>query len=521
MTTLKSSGGKADGDERFAALLNNAGAVRAVASSVEGTLGAKGLNCMLVDRFGNTTITNDGSTILDRMDAAHPAARLLIHAAKAQEKAVGDGTTTTVVLANALIQEGAAQIVRGVPAAKVIEGLRLGVDAALAGLKSLARPVSSLKDPRLLYTARVAARSQHDIAALVLEAARLVGAEQLADPAFRLQDLVRAEEGAANEVIAGLLLSQTRLNRLMPLSASPARLLLIDDALEPEPVKEGALSTESGFARYLENERLFRQQVAQILDTNVQAVLAARNIHEIAEEAMTAAGIIAFRRVSARDMFRVAVHTGARLLKRGGLNRSAEEIEAALGRAERIEEDERLEFTRIEGGSGRPTATILVGAATAEVKEERERIARDGASAAQYAFAEGVLPGGGAAELAAISAVRRRREAAQGMAIYGIDCVLESLKRPAAQMTANAGFNPLEKVEEAMAAQSREANPALAIDLDTGQVADMERLEVIDPLRVKQAALKTAAEVAEAILSIQTVLRRREGPENAPESPAS
>jgi len=247
----------------------------------------------------------------------------------------------------------------------------------------------------------------------------------------------------------------------------------------------------------------------------IQVVMATKNIDDFAEEALTEMGAVAFRRLSTRDLHRVAQHTGARPLKRSSLNRSMDDLKTALGQAEAVVEDERLELTRIEGGSGKPTATILVGAATAEMKEERERIARDAASSIQHAFTEGIVPGGGACELAAIEAVRRIREEARGMAIYGVDCVMEALKRPLAQMAANAGFNPLEKVEEALAAQMREGALSLAIDLDTGAVADMWVQGVVDPLKVKYVALSTAAEVAEAILSIQTVIRRRDATDTA------
>ncbi|MEB9898019.1 TCP-1/cpn60 chaperonin family protein, partial [Bacillus cereus] len=113
-------------DERYATLLNNANAVRALASAVEGTLGPKGLDVMLVGANGDVVITNDGVTILEKMDVSHPAARLLIQVARAQQSEVGDGTTTATVLAGALVQEGVAQVTRGVPAAKVVTGMLEG-----------------------------------------------------------------------------------------------------------------------------------------------------------------------------------------------------------------------------------------------------------------------------------------------------------------------------------------------------------------------------------------------------------
>jgi len=92
--------GGTDVDEHLAALVGNAAAVAAVASAVQGTLGTKGLDTMLVDRFGDVTVTNDGVTILDKMDVKHPAARLVINAARAQDRQVGDGTTTATLIAS-------------------------------------------------------------------------------------------------------------------------------------------------------------------------------------------------------------------------------------------------------------------------------------------------------------------------------------------------------------------------------------------------------------------------------------
>ncbi|HOM70882.1 MAG TPA: TCP-1/cpn60 chaperonin family protein, partial [Armatimonadota bacterium] len=173
-----------DVDERLAALLANAGAIRTVAAAVEGTIGPKGLNCMLVDRFGDVIITNDGSAILDKIDVTHPASRMLINTAKAQDDEVGDGTTTATVLASALISEGTNQVVRGVPVTKVIEGIRLGVSEAVSYITEQAKQISDFDNPLLMQTALVSARGQNDLAELSVKAAKLVGLDKLADPAF-------------------------------------------------------------------------------------------------------------------------------------------------------------------------------------------------------------------------------------------------------------------------------------------------------------------------------------------------
>lgn len=155
-------------------------------------------------------------------------------------------------------------------------------------------------------------------------------------------------------------------------------------------------------------------------------------------------------------------------------------------------------------------ATVLVGATTAEVVGERERIAKDAAASVQSAIEGGVVPGGGSLELSVAREVEKVQESIRGMAAYGVECVVEALKRPMSQIVANAGFNPLEKMGDVIAAQTETGNNSLAVDCDSGNVADMYEIGVVDPANVKIYALKAAGEVAEAILRIDTIIKKRE-----------
>jgi chaperonin GroEL (HSP60 family) len=493
----------------MAALVSNATAIRTVASAVEGTLGPKGLNVMLVDKFGDTTVTNDGITILKKIDANHPAARMLIDVARAQEDEVGDGTTTAAILASALVTEGTNQIARGVPAAKVIEGLRVAAKRAQEFFRSRSRPLDGPDDAMALQAALIAGRGNEDVAQLAVEAARLFGPAKLAERSFKLAKTVVAKEGAENEVFSGLIIDKERMTKQMRKSIDQAKVLVLDDALEPEEVEDDALSTEAGFARYLELKNEFKENVAKLAGMGVSFVAVARGVDSVAEEILTDSGAMVVRRVSSRDLERLCEHTASKAIKRTSLGRSRDELKTILGSCERVYQDEKLEHIRVIGGAGKPTATILVGAATREVKDERERIARDAAAAVQQSLSGGVLPGGGSIEAAASSVLREVKDSAAGMASYGVDCMIEALKRPLAQIVANAGFNPLEKVEDVIAAQNRQGKDSLAVDCETGEVADMAELGVVDPAPVKIHALTAAAEVAEAILRINTIIRKR------------
>jgi chaperonin GroEL (HSP60 family) len=502
-----------DGDERLAALYSNATAVRAIATAVEGTIGPKGLDTMLVDKRGNVIITNDGVTILEKMEVVHPAARMLINVASAQQEEIGDGTTTATLLAAALLAEGVAQVERGVPVTRVIEGIQSGVAYALKRLKERSRTLEELGDDALFQVAMVAGRQHEDIASLVTEAARLIGFEKLRDETYRLSEHVIARAGAVSEVFQGVILNKRRMSAQMPDRVEQAKILIVDDALEPEEIDGEALGTEAGFLLYRQYKEEFRRNLERLVAMGVNVVFTDRGVSPIAEEILGEAGVMIVQRVAAKDLRKIAEHTGARPIKRTGLGKSPEELAKFLGAAQAVYEEERAENIRILGGAGKPLATILVGASTEEVVGERLRIARDAASSVQAAVRGGVVPGGGAVELWVAREVEKWRETVRGMTGFGVEAVARALRKPMTQIVLNAGFNPLEKVEEASVAQVETQCDSLAIDCDDGSVIDVMVRGIFDPAPVKLHALRAAGEVTVAIMRIQTVIRMRENAE--------
>lgn len=507
---LKQANGGSEADERFAALVTNGNAIRVVSAAVEGTIGPKGLDTMLLGSSGEVVITNDGVTILDNMDVHHPAARMLINIARAQQAEVGDGTTTATIMAGGLVREGINQVIRGVPIARVIEGIKYGVVLALETIKKKAKQIATVDDPVLYRIAMIAGREYNDIAKLVVEAAGLIGIEKLCEPGFKLSEIVTSQEGAENEVFMGVIVNKRRLSPEMPVMVENGKVLIMDDALEPEEMGDEALSTEAGFKRYLELQNEFKDNLQKIVTLGVKVVLTDRGVHSSAEEILSDAGIMVIQRVASRELRRVSEHTGARMIKRTGLKKNISNVADFLGMAVRVYEDEKLEHVRILGGAGKPMATILVGAATEEVVGERERIAKDAASSVQAAVKGGYVAGGGAVEIAISRELVKSRDMVQGMAAYGVDCVIHALRRPLSQIVENAGYNPLEKVENVIAAHGNANVDSLGIDCDSGEVADMMALGVIDPAAVKLHAIQAAGEVAVAILRIDTIIKKRE-----------
>jgi len=497
-----------ESDERYSALYSNTNAIQAIASAVEGTLGPKGLDTMLVDSTGKVIITNDGVTILNKMEASHPAAKMLIQVARSQQKEVGDGTTTATILSSQLLTESVNQINKGVPIPKLIKGIKEGIVLAIQYLKDHARNVEN--DDSLLYQiAYVAGREHNDVASLIIEAVNLLGIDKIKDSNFKFADSIVAHEGYDNELIFGLTLSKKPMNPQMPKEIENVKLLVIQDGFEPEQIDEEALGTEAGFTKYLQLKEEFKHNIQKIKSMGVNFIAVERGVDPIAEEFCVDHQIMVIQRLNSEDMRKIVDHTGARTIKRTGLNKHIEELQTYLGNAQSVCEDKHLNKVRITKGRGVPVATILVGASTGEIVEERERISKDAASSVQAAIKGGYVPGGGSIELYISKQIEKYREHIRGMEGFGLEVVALALRKPMAQIIANAGFNPLEKVEEAKAAQSETNNDALGIDSETGKVINMEQAGVVDPVLVKQHALKAAGEITEAILRIHSIIRMK------------
>lgn len=495
-------------DQHLAALLSNSGAVQAVTEAVRGTFGPKGLDCLLVDGQGTQIVTNDGITVLKAMDVNHPAAKMIISAVEDQETQVGDGTTTAAIIAGSLVAEGANQVIRGVPVIKVIEGIKIGIQNALQLLKDAITIIPDINSPILERIAFIAGREHRELADLIIQAGRILGGERLREPGFKLADQIIAIEGRENELILGAIINKEPLNKEMPRRLEKAKLIILDDALEPRMLESETLTTEAGLNQKLQHEREFIENINKLARLGVNLIITDRGISDQAEELLTDLGIIGVQRVAAHEWRRLAEMTGARPIKRWSLFKTLDELEKLTGDAAEVIVDECSKQIRILKTPHQKFVTILVGAYTKEVVGERERIAKDAASAVQAAWRGGVVPGGGSVEFA-IARILKRKQLV-GMTSYGFECVIEALKQPITQICANAGYNPLEKLEEVSVSDNDNLSFSIGVNCDTGMIEDLSENGVWDPYDVKYFAIQSAGEVAEAILRINTVIKMKE-----------
>jgi archaeal chaperonin len=482
----------------FNALESNSNAVMAVADTVRTTLGPKGLDKLLIDQAMNRHVSNDGVTILLSLKAIHPVARMIVEIAERQEQLVGDGTTTAVVMAAEMIKEGKRLVKElGVHPTKVVEGIESGVKHSCQILVKEAKKIS-LNDMALEQIVKTSLSSKMDgqkLSPLVILALRSVGKNALYNESFDFDKsiMVIRRTNMDDRVVNGIILERKRIDPEMPLEIKDARVMIAK--LDLKPVKESWLKENSKYEEilHMENDRVTKSKeiVDAILATGANTILiASPEVDEFVENFFVSRKVFAVR-ISTEEIEYLSRYTGAKPI------RMIEDLKkpGILGQADRIYEEESNGVIYLENGSGRNIVTMIVSGTTKETSLERWRAAIDGVNAAEAALNNGVVAGGGAAELHLIEKVKNLR--LKGLEQVGLEVVTSALESIMRQILTNAGFNGLEKV---MAAKA--SSDDFGIDIDTGETVDMWKKGVLDPLLVKTMALEAAGEIAKSVLRI-------------------
>ena len=267
------------------------------------------------------------------------------------------------------------------------------------------------------------------------------------------------------------------------------------------------MTTEAGFSHYMERERGFYYLLDHIIASGVKAVFVQRGLDKKAEAYLNTHGIYCLSRVRLKDIGRLAEYTGAKALSFGELEQI--DLKDALGFANSVYWDKEKETTEVLGGKGKPMVSIVIGAKTNEILNERVRIAKDAAASLQSALKHGMVAGGGASELYVARRLRYLALEEASLKKVGYDLLAKALEKPFQQMVENAGFRSMEKKALVDQAQLEHQSPMLGLDFRTGQIGDMDALGIYDALDIKLSAVAIAVEVAKSILKINVIIRKK------------
>ena len=491
---------------------NNILAARMVADTVKTTLGPKGMDKMLVSSIGDIIITNDGVTILQEMEIEHPAAKMLVEVAKTQEDAVGDGTTTAVILAGKLLENAEKLLDQKIHPTVIAKGYRLAAEKSQEILQKIATQITG-KDDHLLkniamtaMTGKSAENAKEKLGDIIVKAVKQI----MENENINLNN-IKLEKRKGNgindtELIAGIVLDKERVNSDMPKEIKNAKIALIDAALEiksPETETKISISSPEQMQAFLDQEeRMLKEMVEKIKKSKANVVFCQKGIDDVAQYYLMKEGIYACRRISKSDMEKLALATEAKVVSK--LNELSEK---ELGFAALVEEVKIGEegMTYVRGCKNPKSLTILIRGSTEHVIDETERAIKDGLGDVAAALKEKkIVAGGGAIEVEL--AKRLRKELAvkgrEQLAIEQFADALESIPRILAE---NAGIDPIDVITE-LRAKHNAGDMNAGLDLFTGKIDNTLKKGIIEPLKIKTQAIQSASEVAVMILRIDDVV---------------
>jgi thermosome len=494
----------------------------AMAQIIKTTLGPKGMDKMLVSDLGDIIITNDGATILEEMNVEHPTAKLMVEIAKTQDKEVGDGTTTSVVLAGNILKNSGMLLDRSIHPTTIIKGLELAENRANQVLDAISEKVTERDDATLNKIALVAMGSKGigsdsekaAIAKIVVDAIKQIAEKR--DGKINIDlDLIKIEKKAGGEVldtalINGIIVDKEIVHAGMPKRMENAKIALIDAALEIEKTETDAkieiTSPDQMEAFLKQEENTLRGMVDKIKAAGATAVFVQKGIDDVAQHYLAKNGIIAVRRVKKSDMEKLARATGATVVSTiDGL--SPKEI----GNAGSIEEKkiggEAMVF--VEKCKDPKSVSIFVRGGTEHVVSEVERAIKDSLGSVSSALEDGkYVTGGGSVEMELSKQLREYATSVGGREQLAIEAFADALESIPTALAENGGLDSIDTIVELKAKHSK-GEKTFGIDVMKGKIDDMSKLGVFEPSKVKRQAMASATETARLILRIDDIISAR------------
>ena len=496
---------------------NNIMAAKAVAQTVRTTLGPKGMDKMIVDSMGDVIITNDGVTILKEMQIEHPAAKMIIEVAKTQEGAIGDGTTTAVVLAGELLKKAEDLLDQNIHPTVLAKGYRIAEAQAQNILRKLSEKVSPDDEDSLrkiaitAMTGKGAEASKELLADLIVTAVKRVAIKEHDKIIVSLDDIKIekriGESTSKSELIEGIVLDKEIVHPEMPKKIVNAKIALLDAALEIKNTEIDAkiqITDPMQLNSFLDQEeRTLRDMVNKVKASGANVLLCQKGIDDLAQHFLAKEGILAARRVKKSDMEKLARATNGKIMSSWKELSSSELGQAGLVRQEKVGEEDMI---FVEKCKNPKCVTILVYGGTDHVTEEIKRAVTDALGDLAAVLREGsVVAGAGAVEMELAQSLRKFMATVNGREQLALQAFAEAMEIIPRTLAENAGLDPLDVLVKLRAAHDQGKKWA-GINVFTGEVMDAWTAGVLEPLKIKTQALSSATEVAEMILRIDDVI---------------
>jgi len=511
---LKEGGTETKGRE---AQKNNIAACKIIAEIVQTSLGPRGMDKMLVDSLGDVTITNDGATILKEIDVQHPAAKMMVEIAKTTDNEVGDGTTSVVVLAGALLENAELLIDQNVHPTIIVDGYRKAAKKTKQFLESIAEEVSASDKNILTKIAKTSmqtklVRKDSDQLAEIVVKSILAVAEKDGESYNVDIDDIKVEKKAGGsikdtKIIQGIVLDKEIVNGGMPTKITEAKIALINTALEISKTETDAkinISNPQQLKAFLDEEnRMLKTMVDKVIGSGANVVLCQKGIDDMAQHYLAKAGIIAVRRIKESDLEKLSRATGARIV-----TNLDDLFEKDLGNADIVEERkiEEDKWVFVEGCKHPKSVTLLLRGGSQRVVDEVERSVHDALMVVKDVMEKPlIVAGGGAPETFAATKLRSWAKSLEGREQLAAEKFADALESIPLTLSENAGMDPIDTMTYLRSKQQK-GEKWTGIDVMKGKIANMKSSDIIEPLTVKLQIVSAASEAACMILRIDDVI---------------
>jgi len=502
---------------------NNIAAAKLVADLVKTSLGPRGLDKMLVDSLGDVTITNDGATILKEIDAQHPAAKMMVEVSKTIDTEVGDGTTSSVVFAGALLEKAEKLLEKDVHSTVIVDGYQAAAEKSLELLAGFAKSIKPDDQESLIKIAKTSMQSKlisedsEPMSKLVVGAILKIAEKNGDAYSVDLDNLkVEKKSGASIQdtaLIKGIVLDKEIVHSGMPTKIQNAKIALVNAALEVEKTEMSAeirISDPTQMQMFLEEEnRMLKEMVTKLHHAGTNVLICQKGIDDISQHYLAKHGILAVRRVKESDMTKLAKATGGRITT------NLDDItEKDLGHADLVQQKkiETDKWVFIEGCKNPHSVTILIRGGSQRVVDEVDRSIHDSLMVVKDVIeTPSIVTGGGSAEAYLAGQLNEYADSFDGREQLAIKQYAEALESIPLTIAENAGMDPIDTIISLRAKQNS-GKKGSGINAREGKIGDMNSLSILEPLVVKEQIIKSATETACMILRIDDVIAISGGP---------
>ena len=496
---------------------NNIAAAKIIAEIVHTSLGPRGMDKMLVDSLGDVTITNDGATILKEIDVQHPAAKMLVEISKTTDNEVGDGTTSAVVLAGALLEHAESLITQDVHPTIIVDGYRKAAKKAKQFLDDIAEKITANDKSSLLKIAKTSMQTKlvrkdsEKLSEMVVKAILSVAEKNNEKYSVDIDDIkVEKKSGGSisdSSIIRGIVLDKEIVHSGMPKKTIDGKIALINTALEISKTETDAkinISNPQQMKSFLDEEnRMLKTIVDKVIGSGATVVLCQKGIDDMAQHYLAKAGILAVRRVKESDMTKLAKATGARIVTNLDDLFEKDLGSAALIQEKKVEEDK---WVFVEGCKHPKSVTLLLRAGSQRVVDEVERSIHDSLMVVIDVMEHpSIVAGGGAPETFAATKIRSWAKSLEGREQLAVEKFADALEAIPLALAENAGMDPIDTLTNLRSKQIK-GEKWIGIDVMKAKVGNMQSSDIIEPLIVKQQIVSAAAEAACMILRIDDVI---------------